>query len=191
MSETRPFVCSSGALWLPRVLAGSLLAAALIVAMAVDPEGLSVFSRPFRIALVLVAAVGSLWIVRRGAEVRVQVAVGDERIEFRHGRRSRSLPYVEIDRIEYAAAFGSSRNWLSALVLTDRFGQGWRIPALIGGGGSMVREIVRRAGRSDLEAWAGARGLERKMSHSGRLQLLGYVVSAALPVAALVYARGA
>lgn len=182
-----PFVCSTAARWLPRTLAGSLLAAALVVSMRIDPQGISAFSRPFRVALVLVAAAAALWIVRRGAEVRLRVWLGDDRIEFRHGNHGLVLPFAEIERIDFASAFGPSRHWLSALLLTDRAGRGWRIPALIADGGTLVREILRRAGRSDLDAWAAERDVEARMSRSRQLQLVGYSVAAAALTAALVY----
>lgn len=186
----RTYRASAPARWLPRALAGSLLAAATLVALSVDPAGVSDYSRPFGIALVVLAAVAALWVVRRGAEVRVRVTPASKDIEFRLASSSARLAYADVDRVDYAPAFGPSRSWLPAMTLVDRDGEIWRVPALLDDGPSLVADIVARAARSDLEAWAEARGLASRMRGSRRRLAAGYGFAGMLVGLAAAYALG-
>jgi hypothetical protein len=157
--------CPTAARWLPRALAAALLAAILVTALSVDPQGvLATWSRAFRGALAVAGAAAALWIVRRGGELRREVRVLDDALEFRDGKRLDRLPYADVAVLEFANSFGVGRSWLPALMVLDRKGRAWRVPSLIEAGDRLVGELLERAGRSDLEAWAAARNIERKMA---------------------------
>lgn len=166
--------CSTAGRWLPRILGGSLLAAFVVTALRTDPEGVVAGSTTFKGLVALFGGVLSLWIVRKGAEVGRVVALGPEAIEFSHGRRSASLAYRDIETLDYVPALGPTRHWIPAAVLVDRAGGRWRLPALIDRGDRLILELLERCGRSDLEAWADVRQLERRMGRASRILALGY-----------------
>jgi hypothetical protein len=128
-----------------------------------------------------------LWIVRKGAEVRAVLVLGDEELVFRYGSREYALRLEDLDRLSYETPFAQSRTWLPALVLRDRFGQPWRISALISHGDRLLEEMLRRIDRSDLQTWSETLQLPRLLARSGRRVLIGYLVAAAFLVAGVVY----
>ncbi len=101
--------CPPSARWLPRVLGAAVLAATLVAAYAVDPRGALPRSAMLRGLLAVVGAGLALWIVRKGAEVRTQVVLGREGVEFRSGRGRAALAYADIGALDRAPSFGPWR----------------------------------------------------------------------------------
>ncbi len=187
--ETR-YRCGTAARWLPRALAGSVLAVALMVAYDVDPEGQAWGSGVFRGLLGAAGGIAALWIVRRGGELRGAVRPGRDAVAFERGRGEAEVGYRELVELDWSPPLGPSRSWLPALLLVERSGRAWRVPGLLRDGERLLAEILERAGRDDLRAWAEARALERRMAGAGRRVAAGYAVAAALAVlAALVHLR--
>ena len=146
--------CGTAARWLPRTVAGTVLVAGLLAVGRLDAGRAVPGAHTFRALLIVATAIAALWIVRKGAEVRLQVRVDDTALTFEWGRSSVSLPLDKIDAIRYEPPFGASRNWLPAAVLVDRDGREWRLSALLGSGDRLVDDIVRLGGREGLATWA-------------------------------------
>ena len=174
------FVCPAAALWLPRALAGSVLAATVFVTGRVDPLATLVGSRAFRTGLVLVGAIVALWILRRGNEVRMSIAVRSKSLAFRLGRADLTLRFDRIQAVRYDAPFGASRSWLPAVVLVERGDRDWRLPAMLEEGPRLIDEIVERSGREDLAAWADALRLRQRMGRSPMRVRVGYTLALAI-----------
>jgi len=179
--------CGVAARWLPRVLAASVLVAAVLAAFRFDPYEVLAASRYLRNLLAVLGGALALWIVRKGAEVRTEFAVGEGELLLRHGSRSWSLRLPDLERLAYEPPFAQSRTWLPALVLRDRFGQAWRVSALLDGGDRFLEELLARTGRSDLRSWAETLRLGKIMARSGRRVAIGYLASAAVLAAGLIY----
>jgi hypothetical protein len=171
---------------MPRLLGGAVLAAAAIVHWSLAPYG--AFSGMVKGVLVVVAAAAALWLVRAGSEARMEIAVETDRIRLGARGRFVDLSLCDIEAIDYDPPFSSSRRWLPAIVLVDRRGRRWRIPASIEGGAAMVGEIVERSGQDRLRSWAQARRVDRKMALSGWFTAAGYSAAAGLVVAATIFA---
>jgi hypothetical protein len=187
MSELRTFRCSTAARWLPRVLAAAVLVGAFFAAYRFDPGSVLSASRYLKAAVVVLGGMLGLWIMRKGGEVRTELRLSAEELTFVQGAREFSLRVEDVDRFEYETPFAQSRTWLSALVLRDRFGQQWRISALLAEGDSFVAELLERSGRSDLQAWSETLGLQRRMGRAGARVALGYAVAAAILLAGVGY----
>ena len=85
-SQTRAaYRCGAAARWLPRALAGSLLAAAVVATNRVDPELVISGSPGFRTAVVVLAAILAVWILRQGSEVRLRIEVHERDLLFEFG----------------------------------------------------------------------------------------------------------
>ena len=181
------FRCSAAARWLPRALAGSLLAAATLAAFRMDPHGVLFSSTYLRNGVALTGGLLALWIVRKGAEVRSVVSIGDEGMVISHGSRSHTIPFNRMSRLGYAAPFAATRNWLPAMLLWDEERTCWRILSLLRDGERLLALLLERAGREDLAAWAETLRLQRRMAASGRRVAVGYIISAAILAAGLVY----
>lgn len=179
--------CGLAARWLPRVLAAAVLVAAVLAAYGFDQHDVLSASKYLRNLVAVLGGVVALWIVRKGGEVRTAFAVGIEELLIRHGAREYSLRIEDIDRLAYETPFAQSRTWLSALVLRDRFGQAWRVPAFLSEGDRFVDELLARTGRSDLRAWADTLRLSEIMARTGRRVLIGYAASAAILGTGLIY----
>jgi hypothetical protein len=179
--------CSLAARWLPRVLAATVLVAAVLAAYRFDPHQVLSASRYLRSLLVVLGAALALWIVRKGGEVRTSFAVTAEELLIRHGSREYSLRLQDLDRLAYETPFAQSRTWLSALVLRDRFGQTWRVSAYLRQGDRFLEELLARTGRSDLRAWADTLRLREIMARADRRLLLGYGASVLILAAGLIY----
>jgi hypothetical protein len=182
--------CGPAARWLPRSLAASILVSALLAADRIAPQigrsGWSVFGP----ALVLLGGLLALGIVRQGGEIRRTVTLAGDTVVFRDRSRRFELPLDRVEALSWEPSFAVRRNWIPALALIDRDGSRWRIPAFVADGGRLIAELVQRSGRNDLEAWADALQLERRMSRPGRRLLIGYVSAAAvLAVGLLFYLR--
>ncbi len=179
--------CGAAARWLPRALAGSLLAAALVATNRVDPEFVVSGSRGFRTAVIVLAAILAVWILRQGSEVRLRIEMDDRDLVFESGAQQSTLRLVDVESLRYDAPFGVSRYWLPATVLIDREGREWRLPALLEAGDRLVEEILQRCGKQDLETWAQALRIRSRMSRGDSRVRLGYATAAAILGAALVY----
>jgi len=179
--------CGLAARWLPRALAAAVLVAAVLAAFRFDPHEVLSASKYLRNLVAVLGGVLALWVVRKGGEVRTAFAVGADELLIRHGAREYSLRLEDLDRLAYETPFAQSRTWLPALVLRDRFGQAWRVPAFLNGGDRFLEELVAGTGRNDLRAWAETLRLGEIMGRAGRRVLIGYVASAAILAAGLVY----
>ncbi len=179
--------CGAAARWLPRALAGSLLAAALIATKRVDPELVISGSRGFRTAVIVLAAILAVWILRQGSEVRLRIEVDGRDLVFESGAQRFTLHLGDVEALRYDAPFGISRSWLPATVLIDRSGREWRLPGLLDAGDRLVEEILRRSGNQNLEAWAQAMRIRNRMSRGGRRVRLGYATAAAILGAGWLY----
>jgi len=171
------FACGLAARWLPRVLAGSLLVAALLAAERLQLAESVPQARAIRYGVVLIGALLALGTVRRGAEVRQVVEIGGQSVVFRERGRERELRFDEIDRWVWAPPFSRSRFWLPAAMLVDRSGRAWRLPALLGNGGRLIALLVRRAGRHDLEVWAETLRLPTRMGRPRVVAASGYGIA--------------
>jgi len=184
-TSARLFRCGAAARWLPRCLAAAILVGALLASYRVGPKAHAAgwsYAGPL---VVVAGAAAALWILRKGAELRTGLVPVEEGLEFVDGRRRTLLRWKEIDSLSYAPPFSTGRYWLPAAVLGDRDGRGWRISALTSDGTELIGELLRRASRSDLDAWADALQLDRRMARPGRSVLCGYAVAAAVLSAAL------
>ena len=186
MPEKGPYRCGSAARWLPRALAGSLLVSALLVAYRFDPYTEFQFVRVFRIALILFGAWAALWILKSGAEVRLEVLFDTRRIWFGRPPGAPHLEFSEIERLDYHPPFSGSRaRWLPAAILLGRDGKLRRVPALVKNGDLLVKELLERSGRSDLASWAESLHLMRRMERSALNIAVGYLLAALILAAAL------
>jgi hypothetical protein len=181
------YCCSAAARWLPRILAASLLAAGLLAAFHFERRPNVPYASQFEAFLVLVGGVLAFWVVKAGAEVRLRLRFEDGRLWFSYGGRSAALELRDIERFEYAAPFVAGRRWLAAAQIIDRGGAVWRVPALLANGGEWLDELLRRTGRSDLDAWAEALNLRERMSRAGRHLAIGYGVALGLIAVATVF----
>jgi hypothetical protein len=181
----RVYRCGAAARWLPRCLAAAILGGALLASYRFGPKTVQAgwtYAGPL---VVIAGAAAGLWILRKGAELRIGLILSEGGLEFVDGGRRTLLRWQEIDSLSYAPPFSSGRYWLPATVLGDRDGRGWRISALMADGESLIGELLRRAGRSDLDAWADALQLERRMARPGLSIVGGYAAASVVLVAAL------
>jgi hypothetical protein len=185
--SSRLYACGPAARWLPRVLAAAILVAAMLVAYRFDPHRSLTFARSLQGILVVLGAAIGLWIVRSGAELRVRVGLAREGVRFDYGRGAVTLAYDDVVRFDFESPLSSSRRLWPAAVLLDDRGRSWRLPALIGGGERLIRELVAASGRDDLESWAGSLGLARRMGHATALVAVGYTMAAAVVTAAIAF----
>jgi hypothetical protein len=125
----------------------------------------------------MIGALLALATVRRGAEVRQVVEIGEQIVVFREGARERELRFDEIVRLVWAPPFSQGRFWLPAAMLVDRSGRAWRLPALLKDGGRLIDLVVRRAGRHDLEVWAETLRLATRMGRPSAITATGYGVA--------------
>ena len=177
--------CPAVVRWLPRVLGGALLAAAMIVITSLGPS----LSGGWRVVLSVAAGVVSLWAVRAGSEVRLEAGlVGDA---LRMGARGRFLdiPLREIEILDYDPPFAMARKWFPALVVIDRHDRRYRVPAALSGGRRLLEEIVERSNDDRLRAFAEARRLSGRIGLSPVFTALGYVLASGFVMGALWFTR--
>ncbi len=179
--------CGGAARWLPRALAGSVLAAGMLAGARIEARGGVPGSASFRVLLVLAAAATALWIVRKGGEVRVQARPDAEGLVLTTGNRRARVAFDDLEAVRYEGAFGPSRSWLPAAVLVDRFGSGWRLSALLDDGARLIDEIVERSGREDLAAWVAAHRVRARMARAVLLVRAGYSVAAGVLAVGVLY----
>jgi hypothetical protein len=187
VAEPQFYRCGLAARWLPRVLAAAVLVAAVLAAFRFDPYEVLTASKYLRKLVAVLGGVLALWIVRKGGEVRTAFAVGVEEMSVRHGSREYCLRLEDLDRLSYETPFAQSRTWLPALVLRDRFGQAWRVSSLLERGDRFLEELLVKTGRNDLRAWADTLQLGAVMAGAARRVLVGYLVSALILAAGLIY----
>jgi hypothetical protein len=181
------FRCSGAGRWLPRVLAAAVLIAAVLAAFRFDPGTVLTASKYLRSLVAVLGGALALWIVRKGAEVRVVLVLSEEELLFRYGSREYALRLEDLERLSYETPFAQSRTWLPALVLRDRFGQPWRISAFISRGERLLEEILRRIDRSDLQTWSETLQLPKLLSRSRHRVLIGYIAAAAILIVGVAY----
>jgi len=179
--------CGLAARWLPRALAGAVLAAGLLVAGTVNTDRGVPGARSLRALIAVGAAVAALWIVRKGGEVRLRVTAGADGLAFEWRHQSASLALDDIDGIRYEAPFGPARFWLPAAVLVDRHGREWRLSALLASGDRLVEDIVERSGREGLATWAEEHRVGKRMARATLRVRLGYAVTLAILLAAALH----
>jgi len=179
------FRCGPLARWLPRILAGAVLVAALLAVQRIERRGSVGLQAPLLIAVA--GAILALWVVRQGSEVHIEIEVDDEGLTFQRGVHRSELPFTAIESLTWAPSFSLTRTWVPGCVLLDDAGRHWRLSALLRQGDHLVAEIVRRAQREDLATWAGERALERHMGRRTVFVALGYAGAAAILVVALAF----
>lgn len=184
--EGTAYRCGRAARGLPRILAGALLAAALIAAYQLPPTRLvkASFARQGVMAIGVLAA---FWVVRSGRELSTTVVVGDEALEFRESSGRRVLRTERVVAMAFRPPFTANRRWVPALVLDEEEGDRWRIPALIENGDGLIAELLRRTGRNDLSAWVEARRLDDRMGRARQWVVGGYITAGAIVLAALYF----
>jgi hypothetical protein len=179
--------CGVAARWLPRALAGSVLVAAMLLALRLLPASGVPGAREFRAGLVVLAAVAALWVVRKGGEARIEVGVGPMGLFLFRGPHRTDLSFEEVDGLRYEAPFGPSKSWVPAAVLTDRRGTAWRMSGFLEHGDDLIDELLELSGREDLRAWADALGIRRRMAGASRRVGLGYGISAIVLLSGLTF----
>ena len=179
--------CSRGGIWMPRLLAGAVTAAAVIASRSLDPDQLFSSSQVYRGLVIVLGGITALWILKDGGIVRWSVQAGDQGLVFRAGRKENVLHYRDIVHIDYHLPFSAGRHWLPALVLEDRLGTHWRIPSFIRDGGSLVGELLERADRNELNAWSDARRIPQRMGRGWGSLRLWYGVAGLVLVWGLLF----
>ena len=110
--------CGVSARWMPRTVAAAVLLAALLGSFRLEAGDLNSTGFPLRVFLMVSGGAMALWILRSGAEVRLVVALEDERVTLSYGgRRSSSLPLSRIEHFEFDYPMTASRRLLPAAVL--------------------------------------------------------------------------
>lgn len=171
----RRYRCGTAARWLPRSLGGAVLVLATLTALDLDPA----IARMLPFVRQLVLATGALlaWgIVRGGAEVHVVFGLARDALVVGTDGKGPRLRFEDIERVGWAPSMSGSLAWIPAAVLTDRSGTVWRLPGLLEDGGELVRELVKRAGRSDLETWVEVYRLSTRLNGARARLGAGYGV---------------
>jgi hypothetical protein len=176
--------CPASARRLSWVLAAALVAAAAILAARMDPAGRVRSSALMKGLLVAAAAVLGARIALSLAELRLTVRVRERDVLLELRGRMASLAWEDILRLDWDPPFRHYARWSPALVLVDRRGRRFRIPALVTGGKRLVADLLEAAGRSDLAEWAAAQSLAARMARSRWWAVAGYVVAACTVAAA-------
>jgi hypothetical protein len=184
------FRCRAAARWMPRTLSAAFLVGAMLAAFRLDAAKYLTFGPSVQGGVVVVGGIVALWILRAGAEARLRVRFDGGLLHFSAGSRNAALKLDAVDRLDREAPFGPSRRLFPAVVILDRDGRPWRVPVVIRPGEPLVREIVARTGRSDLEAWAESLRLEAWMRGGQWFVVAGYALAAAIVgIGWLFYAR--
>lgn len=184
MSEER-FVSSPAARWMPRAIAAGVVAVATVWALEISVVNRSgVMLRG--IALVVGAYV-ALMVIRTGSEVLTRVRLESDRLWIDTPGRSREVRYEALERIGWDSPCArSARLWLPAAVLFDDEGVAYRLPATLERGEQLIETILARADREELRSWEEALGVRARMGRPERVVWIGYLVAAAILIAASV-----
>ena len=179
------FESSSAARWMPRAIAGGVIAVATVWALditAVQRSG--VMLRGLALAI---GAYFALWALRTGSEVLTRVRLEGDRLWLDAPGRTRELRYAAIERVGWDGPCArSARQWLPAAVLFDEEGAAYRLPATLVDGETLVEEILQRAGREELRSWEEALAIKARMARPERVVAIGYTVAAAILIAATI-----
>lgn len=184
---TRRYRSSGAARWLPRILGGAVLAAALIAARGIDPADATPGSGTVRLLVILFGAALALWIVRSGAVLYREVEVRADALWLGYRAAGRELEFRDVVTLDYHGPFGSGRRWAPVLAIRDRLEQDWLVPGTLQDGARFVEDFLQACDRSDLDAWADARHVAARMAGGGRYVVAGYVLAVILVVAAVVF----
>lgn len=182
--------CSVACRWAPRVLGAAMLAAAYITSRGIDPDGLLPASSTFRMLVVVAGAVLALWLVRTGSEVYLEVGAADEGVVFRAHGRERVLGYTDIAAIRYDGAMAGGKRWIPAVVVVDRKGLSWRIPAMMDRCRELLDTILERSGDSGARAWAEERKVHARIGRSRSVIFAAYVISVAAVSFSILFTVG-
>ncbi len=184
----RVWRCPTSVRWLPRALAGAVLAAGVISARTLDRTADPVLASRVGLLVTLAAAALAWLVVRTGGIVRLEIRLGEDAVEVSGGRRERALEYRDVVALDFAAPMTAGRRWVPALTLLDRFDQTWPLPAWVDDPRALLRGILEHAGRTDLEVWAEARRIGDRLERAHRALWLFWALVPALPVAAILRA---
>jgi hypothetical protein len=176
--------------WLPRLLAGAVLAASMVLAMRYESTVNGDFVRLLRAVIMSMGGMVALWIVRSGAEVRLVVELNSQQLRFGIGPESPVLSYAAIDRLTFQTPFAGSWRWLPAVTLLDDQARSWRLPCTLENGAALIEQLVRFSGRSDLESWADTLTLRGRMSRPGLIVASGYLLAAGIMTGSILYYFG-
>jgi hypothetical protein len=187
--EAAPSVyrCSAAARWLPRTVAATVVLATLFVTGRFEGAPGVVGSPRLRMALWIGAGLFALWVLRKGAELRLRCWLTGDSLVFDYGTKPNSLPFGEIESLKFAPPFSWRRSWIAATVIQDRRGQAWRLPVALVDGDLLVNELVTRSGREDLAAWVDALNVLPRMRRGRLHPFLAYAIAAAVAAAAIVF----
>ena len=178
------YACPASTRRVSWVLAAALVAAAAILAARMDPAGRLPNSAVMKGLLVAAAAVLGARIALSLAELRLTVRVRERDVLLELRGRMASLAWEDILRLDWDPPYRLYSRWSPALVLVDRRGRRFRIPALVRGGERLVADLLEAAGRSDLSDWAAAQSLAARMARSRGWAVAGYVAAACVVAAA-------
>jgi len=182
----RFYGCGAAARWLPRTLAAAVLVTAMFGALRIDGSGDSLLPTVRRF-VVVAGALLALGVARRGSEVRCRFGLTEHALTVAVGSRRFGLDLADIQRLDYAAPFSGSLNWLPATVLVDKDGRSWRVPALVDRGDELLEEILRRVNRHDLDSWAEVYRIVPRMGRYSFRIRFGYGVAAAIVLVGVGY----
>ncbi len=180
------YACPAAARRLSWVLAAALVAASAILAARIDPAGRLPNSAVMKGLLVAAAAVLGARIALSLSELRLTARVRERDVLLELRGRMAALAWEDIERVDWDPPFRHYSRWSPALVLVDRRGRRFRIPALVTGGDRLVADLLEAAGRSDLSNQAAAQSLAKRMARSRRWTAAAYAAAACAMVAAAV-----
>ena len=186
MSAPRIYGYSAAARWLPRTLAAAVMIASTILSARIYTGVAGTGWSHSRTLVILAGAACALVIVRSGGMVRAEFSLTKEALRLRIGKHTLELPYELIVSLTYETPFVRPREWLPAMVLTDRFGKRWRVPALLTDGETFVTDLTRAVGRDELRSFASAHRLTNRMAASRGRLIWGYSLALGLVLAAIV-----
>jgi hypothetical protein len=144
-------------------------------------------SARIRLALWAGAALLALWLLRKGAELRLSVVLTEEGLVFSYGARPVTLRFAEIETLRFDPPFAARKSWVAATALLDEGGRSWRLPVALENGDGLVAGLVRRSGREDLATWVEVLQVERRMRRGRLHQVVVYGTAAALLIAAAAF----
>ena len=125
----RVYGCGAAARWLPRALAAAVLMTAMFGVFRIDGTGDALLPTVRRL-VVVAGALLALGVARKGSEVRCKFGLTREALTVVVGSRHYRLELADVRRLDYAAPFAGSLNWLPAAVLVDKDGRSWRVPKI-------------------------------------------------------------
>lgn len=172
---------------MPRTLAASALVSSMILSARIYGGVAGSGWSHSRTLVILAGAACALVIVRAGGLVRAEFCLGKEALRVRVGKHQSELSYELVVSLIYETPFVRRSEWLPALVLIDRFGKRWRVPALLDDGERFVSDLTAAAGRDDLRSFASAHSLPARMAATRARLVWGYAIAAALIAASLLF----